>query len=191
MRSSTIVCLAVAVHTLTAKSAASQQRVPSALRATPMSAPASKSVNAPAALAGPGWTFGPTKPHLVDAVKRTGRGLVGGLIFMGFGLGIDKLNNAQCRANTICPGNPVQTGVSFAFLGALGGATGPQLSSKCNRSVRAIFGLIGEVIGVTVASKVTGVPMLTAQRREPATFKTMGSALLGLSAGAGVASAIC
>ena len=170
---------------MTAESAASQALTPYAVRSAPV-------LNAPDAIAvGPGWTFGPTKPHLVDAVMRTGYGLVGGVIFMGFGLGIDRLNNAQCNKNTICPANPVQTGVSFAFLGALGGATGPKLSSKCGRSLRAIFGLIGEVIGVTVASKVAGVPMLTAQRGEPATFKTMSSALLGLSAGAGVASAIC
>ena len=186
MRSSIFVGLVVAGLALTAGSAVSQQMMPSAVRNAP-------AVAVPDALArgGPAWAFGPTKPHLVDAVMRTGYGLVGGVLFMGLGLGIDKLNSAQCRANTICPGNPVQTGVSFAFLGALGGATGPQLSSKCNRSIRAIFGLIGEVVGVTIASKVADVKMLTATAREPATFKTMGSALLGLASGAGVATAIC
>lgn len=111
---------------------------------------------------------------------------------MAIGLGFDKLNALQCTGATVCSSrNTVQTGLSFAFLGAVSAATRPQLSSKCNRSGRAIFGILGAVIGVSAASTIADVRLLNAGTLQPATFRTMSTGLLGLSIGAGVATAIC
>ena len=137
------------------------------------------------------WKFGPAMPHIRDAVTRTGYGLAFATIFMGLGLGIDKLNNAQCARNAICNGNPVQTGVSFAFLGAVTGATGPKLASQCTRSGRAILGIGGAVLGSWAAATIADVRLFNATQNDPATFRTMGSALLGMGAGAGIITAIC
>lgn len=138
------------------------------------------------------WSFGPTKPHLVDAVKRTAYGFTGGAILMAIGLGFDQLNALQCTGTMVCSSrNTVQTGLSFAFLGAVSAATRPELSSKCKRSGRAIFGILGAVIGVSAASTIADVRLLNAGTLQPATFRTMSTGLLGLSIGAGVATAIC
>lgn len=138
-----------------------------------------------------GWSFGPAKPHLVDAAKRTAYGFTGGAIFMALGLGVDRVNASQCRRTACGSRNPVQTGLAFAFLGAVSAGTRPQLSSKCNRSGRAIFGIVGAVVGVSAASAIADVRLLNASTFEPATFRTMSAGLLGLSIGTGVVTAIC
>lgn len=139
-----------------------------------------------------GWTFGPVKPHVRDATKRTAYGLVGGALFMAVGLGIDELNQAQCKGATACMGeNPVQTGMSFAFLGTLLAATGPQWSSKCTRSGRAMLGILGAIVGSGAAGAIADVRLFNALRDDPASVRTMSAGLLGLGVGAGVATAIC
>src|SRR6185436_1089138 len=118
------------------------------------------------------------KPAAVDAVKRTGWATAMGTVLMAFGLGMDRLNRAQCGSNQICNGNAVQAGASFAFLGALLGATGGQYHSNCSRSARAIFGIVGAVVGVSAASAIGDVRLLNANRMDPATIRTMSYALL-------------
>jgi hypothetical protein len=81
--------------------------------------------------------------------------------------------------------------MTFAFLGALSTATGPQLSSKCNRSGRAIFGILGAVVGVSAAGAIADVRLLNASTFDPATIRTMSTGLLGLGIGTGVVTAIC
>lgn len=138
-----------------------------------------------------GWSFGPVKPHLVDAAKRTAYSFAGGAIFMALGLGVDQLNASQCRRTACGSHNPVQTGLSFAFLGAVSAGTRPQLSSRCNRSGRAVFGILGAVVGAAAASAIADVRLLNAGTFEPATIRTMSAGLLGLSIGTGVVTAIC
>lgn len=138
------------------------------------------------------WSFGRPAPHVRDAARRTALGLGFGAIFMGFGLGIDRLNHAQCTGNAACfAGNPVQTGMSFAFLGSLAGASAPQFASKCTRSGRAILGIIGAVAGASIVASAADVRLFSARSTDPATFRTMGFGLLGISAGAGIVTAIC
>ena len=110
---------------------------------------------------------------------------------MAVGLGVDQLNASQCRRRACGSHNPVQTGMTFAFLGALSAGTSPQLSSKCNRSGRAILGIAGAVAGVSVAASIADVRLLDANTLDPATFRTMSAGLLGLSIGTGVVTAIC
>jgi len=111
---------------------------------------------------------------------------------MAVGLGFDQLNALQCSGTVVCSSrNTVQTGLSFAFLGAVSAATRPQLSSKCNRSGRAIFGILGALVGVSAASAIADVKLLNAGTFQPATFRTMSTGLLGLSIGTGVVTAIC
>jgi len=143
-------------------------------------------------IAARGHSFGPIEPYLVDAVKRSAYALTGGAIFMAVGLGFDRLNASQCGARSVCPArHTVQTGMSFAFLGAVTAGTGPQLSSNCSRSGRAILGIIGAAVGVSTAAAIADVRLLNADTFEPATFSTMSSGLLGLGVGTGVATAIC
>lgn len=138
------------------------------------------------------WTFGPLWPHVEDAGKRTAFGIAGGAVFMMAGLGIDKLNSSTCSGGAACfNGNPVQTGISFAFLGVLFGSAPPQLHSKCTRSGRALLGMVGGIIGTSIAGNVVDSRMFGAHREERATWKTMGGGLLGMSLGAGIASSIC
>jgi hypothetical protein len=138
------------------------------------------------------WTFGPVMPHVKDAALRTVYGLGVGAAFMGLGIGMDKLNQQQCAGGLGCfEGNPVQTGISFALLGVLFGGTGPTLHSKCTRSGRAMLGIVGGLIGTGVAGVIVDRKMFAARRGEPATFRVMGGGLLGMSAGAGIVTAIC
>ena len=138
------------------------------------------------------WEFGRMGPHVADAGKRTISALAISTLFMGFGLGIDRLNAAQCNSKSICSiHNPVQAGTGFAFLGALVGGVGPVLHTKCTRSGRALLGILGATIGISAASAISGERMLTAKNGDPATWKTMGSALAGLSLGTGIVTAIC
>jgi hypothetical protein len=138
------------------------------------------------------WTFGPLWPHVEDAGKRTAYAVAFGALFMGAGLGIDKLNNSSCSGGAACfAGNPVQTGISFAFLGVLMGSSAPMLHSKCTRSGRAMLGIVGGILGTAVAGSIVDSKMFGAHRDEPATWKVMGGGLLGMSAGAGIATAIC
>lgn len=138
------------------------------------------------------WSFGKPGPHIRDAGRRSLYGFVGGGIFMVIGLGVNALNASQCGARTICSmDNPVQAGIGFAFLGAVAGASGPQFSSKCTRSGRAILGIVGAAVGVTVAAAASGSPLMNAHSTDKATVKTMGTGLLGLGLGSGVVTAIC
>ena len=138
------------------------------------------------------WTFGPMGPHVADAGKRSIAALVYSTVFMGFGLGIDRLNAAQCSSRSICGlHNPVQAGTGFAFLGALVGGVGRDYHSKCTRSGRALLGVLGATVGISAASAIVNERMLTARPGDAATWKTMGSALAGLSLGTGIATAIC
>lgn len=138
------------------------------------------------------WSFGPLRPHVVDAGRRSVTSLMFSTIFMGLGLGIDRLNAAQCNSKTICSiHNPVQAGTGFAFLGALVGGVGREYHSKCTRAGRAMLGILGASIGISTASLITDARMLTARNGDPATWKVMGSALAGLSLGTGVVTAIC
>jgi hypothetical protein len=139
------------------------------------------------------WRFGPVKPHIEDATLRSLYGIGIGAAFMGLGLGINELNRSQCGVGTggCFGGNPVQAGVGFAFLGSLLGATTPQLRSKCTRSGRAMLGIVGAAVGVTAAGAIMDVRLFNARTGDPATWRTMGTGLVGLGVGAGVATAIC
>jgi hypothetical protein len=142
----------------------------------------------------PRWTFGPLWPHVEDAGKRTALGFGLGAAFMGLGLGMERVSRMQCTGNGNGPcftGNQVQAGIGWAFLGTLTGATNPLLHSKCTRSGRAVLAIVGAVVGTSVAGTIVDSKMFHAPRGEPATFRTMGSGLLGMSAGAGIAAAIC
>ncbi|HEX7939972.1 MAG TPA: hypothetical protein VF483_13370 [Gemmatimonadaceae bacterium] len=178
-----IVAGLVVASVLAHATAAAQMMQPSGIR------------SADSELAGIGrskWTFGPLAPHVVDAGKRTVSSLAFSAVFMGFGLGIDRLNAAQCNSKTICSiHNPVQAGTGFAFLGALVGGVRPVLHSKCTSTGRALFGILGATVGISAASVIADERMLTAKNGDPATWKTMGSALAGLSLGTGIVTAIC
>jgi hypothetical protein len=137
------------------------------------------------------WEFGPVKPHLQDAGVRSVYAFAVGAAFMGLGLGIDGINKSNCGAVQCFDGNPVQAGVGFAFLGTLVGGTGPTLRSKCTRSGRAILGIAGAAIGATAAGAIMNVRLFNARNGDPATIRTMGTGLVGLSLGTGIATAIC
>jgi hypothetical protein len=139
-----------------------------------------------------GWSFGPIGPHVTDASKRTALSVAWGAAFMGLGLGIDALNRQSCSGGAACfSGNPVQAGIGYGFLGAIIGSTGPQFHSKCTRSGRAVLAITGAVIGTGLAALATDSRMFSARRDDPATWKVMGGGLLGMSAGAGIVTAIC
>jgi hypothetical protein len=137
------------------------------------------------------WEFGPVRPHVRDAAIRSGSALIGATLLMGIGLGFEQINEAACKGSLCTAKNTVQTGVSFAFLGALAGAVGRQLNSKCNRSGRAVLGIVGAIAGAAIAGAIADVRLLNSSPGDPATFRTMGTGLLGLSLGAGIATAIC
>jgi hypothetical protein len=138
------------------------------------------------------WTFGPVKPHIIDAGKRTVYAAAGGAALMGVGILLGRVNDCGGSGTSICAARrDVQAGMTWAFLGAVAMGSGPQLKSKCNRSARAVLSLFGAAIGVGVASEMLGIPLLRAGTLEPVTFKTMGTGLAGLSIGSGVFSAIC
>ena len=178
LRLSIIVGFVVAAGT-----ASAQQVAPSAVRSP---------VPSYASAAGLAWTFGPVKPHLSDAAVRTAWGLALGAAFMGAGLGIEALNHVQCRGTGTCfGGNPVQAGIGFAFLGTLVGTTAPVLHTKCTRPGRAMLGMLGAVLGATAASLIIDERLFNARTGDPATWRTMGSGLVGMGAGAGIATAIC
>ncbi|HEX7939973.1 MAG TPA: hypothetical protein VF483_13375 [Gemmatimonadaceae bacterium] len=182
MRSSMLACVVVAGVAIAAPTEA-QVLSQFALREGALVSPA-----------GPiaGWTFGPAKPHAVDAMKRTGYGLAGGAAFMLLGLGVDKLNHLQCTSRTPCiGGNALQTGASFAFLGAVAVGSGPVLHSHCTRTGRAVLAIIGAWLGGVTASRMLGESIFSGAATGKATWKTMGSALGGLSVGTGVVTAIC
>jgi hypothetical protein len=143
----------------------------------------------PMAVAADRWSFGPVRPHLVDAAKRTGYAMLGGSALMGIGLLADQLAggcDGACAAR-----RTVQTGMTYAFVGAVAYGAGPMLKSKCNRAGRGLLGIAGAAVGVIVASAVIDVPLMGAGPEERATVGTMSSGLLGLSLGTGVFTAIC
>lgn len=137
------------------------------------------------------WKFGPVKPHLQDAGLRSAYAFAAGAVFMGLGLGIDAINKSPCGAVQCFDGNPVQAGIGFAFLGTIVGGTGPTLRSKCTRSGRAILGIAGAAIGVTAAGAIMNVRLFDARDDDPATIRTMGTGLIGMSLGTGIVTAIC
>ncbi len=137
------------------------------------------------------WKFGPVKPHVQDAGLRSAYAFAAGAVFMGLGLGIDAINKSNCGAVQCFDGNPVQAGIGFAFLGTLMGGTGPTLHSKCTRSGRAILGIAGAAIGATTAGAIMNVRLFDARNGDPATIRTMGTGLIGMSLGTGIATAIC